>query len=128
MSQPTLIRRQAPDPFHSVTVWRQDGQYNGRPAVTYSKVWEGPADGSGQGWLSSGTHENRILAVLAGRVQSAVTALELTLDTHRVALSTLDAGPELQRDWIDTCPQLLCDTELVKLAFHTLQALVQIHR
>ena len=128
MSQPTLIRRQAPDPFHSVTVWRQGGQYNGLPAVTYLKVWEGPADGSGQGWLSSGTHENRILAVLAGRVQSAVTALELTLDTHRVALSTLDAGPELQRDWIDTCPQLLCDTELVKLAFHTLQALVQIHR
>ncbi len=128
MSQPTLIRRQAPDPFHSVTVWRQDGQYNGRPAITYLKVWEGPADGSGQGWLSSGTHENRILAVLAGRVPSAVTALELTLDTHRVALSTLDAGPELQRDWIDTCPQLLCDTELVKLGFHALQALVQIHR
>ena len=129
MSQPTLIRRQAPDPFHSVTVWRQNGQYDGVPAVTYLKVWEGPANGSGQGWLSSAAHEHLLLTVLAGRgVRSAVTALELTNDTHRVALSTLDAGPELQRDWIDMYPQLLCDTELVKLGFHALQALVQIHR
>lgn len=129
MTPPTLIRKQAPDGSHSVTVWRQGGQYNGQPAVTYLKVWEGLPGESAAGWLSWGLHENFLLTLLAGRgVRSAVTTLGLNKDTHRIELSTLDAGPELQRDWLDAGAPILSDVELVKLGCHTLQALVQIHR
>ena len=129
MTSPTLVRRQPLDASHSVTVWKQGGQYNGQPAMTYLKVWEGRADGSSTGWLSWGLHEHLLLTLLAGRgVRSAVTTLGLNKDTHRIELSTLDAGPELQHDWLEAGGVLLSDTELVKLGYHTLQALAQIHQ
>ncbi len=129
MTSPTLVRRQPLDASHSVTVWKQGGQYNGQPAMTYLKVWEGRADGSSTGWLSWGLHEHLLLTLLAGRgVRSAVTTLGLNKDTHRIELSTLDAGPELQQDWLEAGGVLLSDTELVKLGYHTLQALAQIHQ
>ncbi len=129
MTSPTLVRRQPLDASHSVTVWKQGGQYNGQPAMTYLKVWEGRADGSSAGWLSWGLHEQLLLTLLAGRgVRSAVTTLGLNQDTHRIELSTLDAGPELQQDWLDAGGTLLSDTELVKLGYHALRALLQIHQ
>jgi hypothetical protein len=129
MDQSLLIRQQVLDSAHSVTVWRQVGQFNGEAVLTYRKVWEGPLNAPTQGWLSWGLHENFLLTLLAGRgVTSAVTTLDLHKDAHRIELLTLDAGPELQRDWIKAYPCVWTDQDLMKLGYHTLKALVQIHR
>ena len=129
MAPSVLIRKQALDDAHSVTVWRQTGQYNGQSVLTYRKVWVGPLKTAAQGWLSWGLHENFLLTLLAGRgVTRAVTTMDIHKDAHRIELLTLDAGPELQRDWIDAYPNAWSDQDWVKLGYHTLQALAQIHR
>jgi hypothetical protein len=124
-----LVRDLPLDDGHSLKVWREAGKYNGQSVMTYRKVWQGPLNTTAPGWLSWGLHENFLLTLLAGRgVSRTVTTIDLHKEAHCIELLTLDAGPELQRDWIQAYPHPWPDKELVKLAYHSLVALVQIHK
>lgn len=132
-----LIHRQSPNPEQSVSVWRESSTYEGLPAVVYRKVWQCSLKTSAQAWLSWAQHEHLVLTLLAGRgAQHVATVSNLLVDADRIELVTLDAGAELQRDWVDAArlpapaahPWFNDEDELLKLARACLLALQQIHR
>lgn len=123
---------------NQVSVWRKAGIFQGRKANFYRKVWQASASSQGQAWLSWASHEHLLLTLLAARgATSVVIATDLHVDPERIELLTLDAGPELNKDWlshpvlsglVDAPHPFSTEVELIRLARACLRGLAEIHR
>ena len=135
MATRELIQEKNTGHGQGVSVWKETGTYEGHPAFFYSKIWRCTDPQAAKSWLFWAKHEKLILTVLKGQgAQHTALAYKIQEDPDRVEMVTLDAGPELQRDWLDRIARTTHalpfwdELELLKLARACLLALQDIHR
>lgn len=124
-----LIREKKVLANQRVSVWRDKTELPGMLRITYRKSWECHRTDEADAWLSWAHHEHLLLSMLAGRgAQYVAVVSDLHVEDQRVELVTLDAGPELQRDWLNRVrPALQTEYDFLKLIYYCLLALKEIH-
>lgn len=134
--QPQLVQTQSPSAECSVSVWREL-EFDGHalhPQWLYRKVWASDKPLTHAAWLSWAHHEHLILTLLAGRGATQVVQVSgLKVSPAKVELTTLDAGDDLEREWLSPAKSnqamLWADEyEALKFARACLLALQSIHR
>jgi|GEM_PF-2294145 len=129
MTRRELIQRQEFGPYQSVSAWCEPGK--GAGPQRYRKVWQSAPGHKADAWLSWAHHEHLMLTLLAGHGAEHVVLISgLQVNPGQVELVTLDAGPELQRDWLarSYAPLFAGEAQALKLARSCVRALVSIHR
>jgi serine/threonine protein kinase len=125
-----LIHQKEVSAHQRVCVWQESRPQGQITDILYRKAWQSDVPQQAEAWLSWAKHEHVLLSLLAeGGAHHAVAVSDLHVDSQAIELVTRDAGPELQRDWLNQQPGLFqSDRSLLELTQACLVALHEIHQ